>query len=97
MIYLQFEISRDAIANPWAEQGTAEFMFQSNDPSACTRRAVTALRREGWHALDVLDARQVVTIADFEGDEQLLSLCQKTAGHDMAYEIYIREPVSKAS
>ena len=97
MIYLQFEIYRDSADMPQAEHGTVEFMFQSNDPAECTRRAVSVMRNEGWRTVDVKDARQVMTIADFDGDEQLLALCRKTAGHDMAYDVCIRQPLSKAS
>ena len=97
MIYLQFEIYRDSAEMPCAERGTVEFMFQSNDPTACTRRAVAVMRKDGWRTVDVKDARQVVTIADFDGDEQLLALCRQTAGREMAYEVYVREPLSKAS
>lgn len=96
MIYLQFEISRDTERHP-DERGTAEFMFQSNDAGACTRRALAVLHNEGWRALDVNDARKVVTIADFDGDEQLLALCRSSAGREFAYQILVREPLSKAS
>jgi hypothetical protein len=97
MIYLQFEICRDTPRKTQTERGIAEFMFQSQDPASCTRRAVAAMGREGWRPIDLNDAREVVTIADFDGDEHLLDLARETAGREFAYELFVREPIGKAS
>ena len=96
MIYLQFAVSRPHTTNSPALDGTAEFMAHSKDPCACARKAVALLRAEGWETVDVIDAREVVTIADFDGDEQLLALYRKTAGRPMAYQVHAHAAISKA-
>ena|SRR6185295_6218960 len=97
MIYLQFEINRESPSKAHVEHGIAEFMFQSKDPALCTRRAVATMGKDGWRPVDLTDAREVVTIADFDGDEHLLDLARETAGREFAYELFVREPISKAS
>jgi hypothetical protein len=86
MIYLRFDIRpvdpRSALK---AGKGTAEFMFEQDDPRECTRQAVEVLRNEGWRALSLADAQEGFVANDFVGNSDFGSLYEMAAQNGISY------------
>lgn len=92
MIYFEFAICRDPNRNDTElETTTAEFMFDSEDPGDCTRRAAVLLKSRGWRAMSVRRALEAFTREAFGADHKLSALYDSAESGGVGYCLNTRK------
>ncbi len=84
MIYFEFNLSRVTEFGR-AEPATADFMFDSDNPAECTRRAVTLLKSHGWRATSVRKAQEYFRREDFSLEERAGGLYDQALVHGFSF------------
>ncbi len=89
MIYFEFLISRDPLSDATETNcPTAEFMFDSDNPGECTRRAVTLLRAKGWTAISVKHAMEAFTLSDFRTGKYIPDLYSRAQAGGLGFCVH---------
>jgi hypothetical protein len=90
MIYVKIAICRRAGGDrPESEsdRGTAEFMFRDLSKETATRLALLLVRTNGWRAVDIVQAIESASRAEFRNQGRLQSMFDEAERDDVACAI----------